>query len=79
MLNQIVKFHRKRSGLNQSQLANLAGVGKTVVFDIEKGKTTVRWNTIEKVLHVLNIAIVFQSPLMREYEVSKKEEHREKS
>jgi serine/threonine-protein kinase HipA len=39
-LSEIVLFHRKKSGLTRNQLADLAGVGKTVIYDIEKGKET---------------------------------------
>lgn len=60
----VVHFHRKKSGLSQAQLAKLAGLGKTVIFDIEKGKLSIRLYTLLKVLHVLNIKIEFQSPLM---------------
>ena len=63
----IVKYHRKQSGLTQLELANLAGVGKTVIFDIEKGKTTVKYETLLKVLTSLNIKINFDSPLMQTY------------
>lgn len=71
-LGKIVQFHRKKSGLTQPQLASLAGVGKTVVYDIEKGKETVQWNTITKILDVLNITIVFDSTLMKEFYKEKK-------
>lgn len=64
----IVRYHRKRSGLSQLELAKLAGVGKTVVFDIEKGKTSIRLTTLAKVLKVLNISIELKSPLMSEFE-----------
>ena len=57
-------FHRKKSKLTQKQLADLAGVGKTVVFDIEKGKETVQINSILKVLSVLNIKLEMKSSLM---------------
>jgi len=63
-LNDLIKFHRKKCGLSQKELADLAGVGKTVIFDIEKGKTTIQWSTLEKVLSVLNIRIKFESPLL---------------
>jgi HTH-type transcriptional regulator / antitoxin HipB len=63
-LSQAVRFHRKKSGLSQAELAKHAGVGKTVVFDIEKGKQTVQLDTLLKVLGILNIRPVFQSPLM---------------
>ena len=67
ILGKVVQFHRKKSGLTQPQLASLAGVGKTVIHDIEKGKKSVRWNTITKILNVLNVSIVFESPLMEEF------------
>jgi len=67
-LSQLIKFHRKQSGLSQLELANLAGVGKTVIYDLEKGKTTVQFDTLTKVLSALNIKIVFASPLMSAFE-----------
>ena len=63
-MSEIVLFHRKKSGLTRNQLADLAGVGKTVIYDIEKGKETIRFSTLQKVLAVLNIKITFTSPLM---------------
>lgn len=62
-----VKFHRKKAGVSRNQLADLAGVGKTVIFDIEHGKETVQWQSLNKVLITLNIRCVFQSPLMTEF------------
>lgn len=61
---EIMRFHRKKSGLTQAALAKLAGLGKTVIFDIEKGKLSVRLDTLLKVMKVLNIKIELQSPLM---------------
>lgn len=58
---QIIRDARKKSGLTQQQLARLAGVGKTVVFDIEKGKETVQLNTLLKILDVLNIQMKLES------------------
>jgi HTH-type transcriptional regulator / antitoxin HipB len=63
-MSEIVVFHRKKSGLTRKQLADLAGVGKTVIYDIEKGKETIRFSTLQKVLQTLNIKITFTSPLM---------------
>ncbi len=62
-LGLLVKNHRKKAGLTQLQLANLGGIGKTTVFDIEKNKETVRWSNILAVLQVLNIEVEFKSPL----------------
>jgi HTH-type transcriptional regulator / antitoxin HipB len=59
---KIVRYFRKQSGLSQQQLAQLAEVGKTVIFDIEKGKSTIRLNTLLKVLDTLNIQLEFKTP-----------------
>jgi y4mF family transcriptional regulator len=48
----LIKDHRKKAGLTQLELANLAGVGKTTVFDIEKNKETIRWNNLLAVLRI---------------------------
>ena len=63
-LATIIKQHRKAAGLSQLQLAEMAGVGKTVVFDIEKGKETIQLDTLRKILRVLNIKVMLTSPLM---------------
>ena len=63
-ISEIVLFHRKKSGLSRNQLADLAGVGNTVIYDIEKGKETIRFSTLQKVLKALNIKIALKSPLM---------------
>jgi y4mF family transcriptional regulator len=64
-LSEVIRFHRKKSGLTQKGLAELASVGKTVIYDIEKGKETIQLDTIKKILSVLNIKIKFESPLMK--------------
>lgn len=61
----MIHFHRKKGGLSQQQLAALSGVGKTVVFDIEKGKLTIRFDTLLKIMNILNIRLDFLSPLMK--------------
>lgn len=63
-LASIIRQHRRAARLSQLQLAELAGVGKTVVFDIEKGKSTVRLDTLRKILNVLNIRVELKSPLI---------------
>jgi y4mF family transcriptional regulator len=63
-IGSIVRFHRKQAGLTQINLAALAGVGKSAVFDIEKGKSTVQLETLLRVLSALNISIELDSPLM---------------
>lgn len=65
-LAKIIKQHRKAAGLSQLQLAEMAGVGKTIVFDIEKGKATIQLDTLRKILTVLNIKIQLTSPYMNQ-------------
>lgn len=64
-LGLFIKDHRKVAGLTQLELANLAGIGKTTVFDIEKNKETVRWDTLLAILKVLNIEVQFKSPIRK--------------
>lgn len=64
----MIRFHRKMARLSQIELAKLSGVGKSAVFDVEKGKETVRLPTLLKLLHALNIHITFNGPLMHLFE-----------
>lgn len=66
-IGHVVRFHRKKSGLSQLELARMAGVGKTSVFDIEKAKPSVQLDTLMKVLAILNIKLEPVSPLMPEF------------
>jgi HTH-type transcriptional regulator / antitoxin HipB len=70
-LSEIVIAHRRLAGLSQAGLAKLAGVGKTVVFDLEHGKQSIRYDTLGKILSVLNITITFDSPLMERLRAGK--------
>ena len=63
-IGKTVTFLRKQSGLTQKKLADLAGVGKTVVFDIEKGKETVQLNSLLKIFSVLNIKLELSNPII---------------
>jgi HTH-type transcriptional regulator/antitoxin HipB len=60
----IVRHCRKQSGLSQLQLAKLAGIGKTAVFDLEKGKESIQLNTLLKVFDILNITIQLKTPFV---------------
>jgi transcriptional regulator with XRE-family HTH domain len=63
-LAEVIRLHRKAAKLSRIRLAELAGVGKTVIYDIENGKESIQLNTLRKILKVLNIKIVLTSPLM---------------
>ena len=60
-LGATIKKHRKIAGLSQSELAMMAGVGKTLVFDLEHGKLSVRFDKLLAVLDVLNIKMELNS------------------
>ena len=70
MIGAVVRFHRRRGGLSQHALADLSGIGKTSVFDIEKGKPTVRLATLMAVLRTLNIDLRLDGPLMADCRAS---------
>jgi ribosome-binding protein aMBF1 (putative translation factor) len=72
-LAQIIRMHRNAAKLSRVQLAELAGVGKTVIFDIEMGKESVQLDTLRKILKVLNIKIILKSPLMDNLQNSENE------
>ena len=59
---KIVRYYRRKSGLSQQELAELAGVGKTAIFDIEKAKKTIQLNTLLSVLDTLNIQMKLEPP-----------------
>jgi HTH-type transcriptional regulator / antitoxin HipB len=63
-ISELISYHRNRSGLTQQELAALAGVGKNLVYELEKGKQTVRLENLLKILRVLNIELDFRGPLM---------------
>jgi DNA-binding XRE family transcriptional regulator len=69
-LTQLVQSHRRKAGLTQAELAQLAGVGKTVVWDVEHGKESVQWDTLQKIFRVLSITVEWQSPFFQRSAIS---------
>ncbi|NUQ23315.1 MAG: helix-turn-helix transcriptional regulator [Saprospiraceae bacterium] len=65
---QIVYWHRKKAGLSRERCAQLAGVGKTAVYDLEHAKPTIQLDTLMKILDVLNIQVRLESQLMEQYQ-----------
>ena len=51
-VGQFVRLRRKANKLNQQHLAELAGVGKRFVIELEAGKPTLRMDAVNKVLAV---------------------------
>jgi y4mF family transcriptional regulator len=52
MLGEFVRARRRASKLTQRQLGELAGVGTRVVSELERGKTTLRMDVVNRVLEV---------------------------
>jgi HTH-type transcriptional regulator/antitoxin HipB len=65
-LAELILLTRKRANLTQVELAELAGAGRTVIWDLEHGKLTVRLETLLKVLAPLNIDLFVRSPISKE-------------
>ncbi len=66
-LSEMILFHRKKAGLSRNELATIADVGKTMIYDIEHGKQTVHFQSVMKILNVLNIQMEFKSPFINEF------------
>lgn len=66
-LADLIRYHRKRSGLTQSELAAMAGVGKNLVYEVEQGKQGIRLDNLLKIMQILNIKLDFQSPLRESF------------
>lgn len=60
---EIILVQRKRSGLSRNELALLAGVSRTAIFDIEHGKRTYQIDTLLKILSTLNLKLQVEGVL----------------
>jgi y4mF family transcriptional regulator len=52
IIGSFVRERRKASKLTQQALGELAGVGTRFVSELERGKQTLRMNSVNKVLRV---------------------------
>ena len=66
-LGNLITFHRKKAGLTQVGLAELSGVSRSVVQNLEAGKGRTVWVHIEAILSVLNIELQPVGPLVAEW------------
>ena len=72
-IGKMIRFHGKKSGLSRNALAEIAGIGKTSLFNIEHGIGSVQLDTLLKVMKTLNISMSFDSPLMSLFRESEDE------
>ncbi len=61
ILGRAVRDRRRRLGLRQLALADLAGVGVAFVYDLEHGKPTLRLDKVLAVLSVLGLGLVVEA------------------
>ena len=59
-LGDVMKERRNLLGITQNDLAEMSGVGIATIKDIERGKGNPSMNTIESILEVLGIEIVYK-------------------
>lgn len=60
MLNNTIKERRLQLGISQNDLAEMAGVSLATVKDIERGKGNPSIQTLEKILSVLGMEVVYR-------------------
>lgn len=51
-VGHFVRTRRQANNLTQKQLGQLAGVGTRFISDLERDKTTLRMDVVNRVLHV---------------------------
>ena len=56
---EAIRFFRKRRGLTQQQVADMAGCSLMYVSNLERGKTTAELGKALKILDVLDVEISF--------------------
>lgn len=56
-LGRALRARRKKLGLSQLELCDLAGVGPSFVYDVEQGKPTLRLDKLLAVLRVLGLGL----------------------
>ena len=56
-IGTFVKRERKRKGLTQQELADMAGVGLNFVYQLEKNKKTVQLETTNQVLNSIGYEV----------------------
>ena len=52
-----LRGHRKKLKISQKQLALLSGVGVVFIYDLERGKETIRLDKLLQILEVLGLEL----------------------
>lgn len=67
-LSSIIRYHRKKAKLSQSGLAEISGVSRSVIQDIEAGKDRITLKNLLSILSTLNIQLKANGPLQAQWE-----------
>lgn len=59
-LSEAMKSRRKTLGISQLDLAEMSGVSLATVKDIERGKGNPSLNTVQKILDILGMEIIYE-------------------
>lgn len=59
-IQEVMKEHRKKLGITQQDLAEMAEVGISTIKQIESGKGNPSLGTVEKIMEVLGMEIKFE-------------------
>ena len=64
-----VKYHRKKLGLTQAELASKAGVGIRFIREIEQGKETLQLNKVNQVLDLFGFSLTATKQKVDAYDI----------
>jgi len=67
-IGTVIKARREAMGLNQAELARLAGVGRQWLIQMEKGKPTAQIDPIFRTFEALNLKLMALNEAEREQE-----------
>jgi transcriptional regulator with XRE-family HTH domain len=62
---RVIRQNRKNRGLSQEVLAELAGISRSFLSEVERGSTTPSLDTMQKIADALNESLSF---LINQYE-----------
>lgn len=61
-IGSIVREYRLRNNITQEELAILANLSRKVIIDLEKGKASIQFTVIEKILKVTDLKLWIEIP-----------------
>ncbi len=68
-ISSFVKYHRKKMGLTQKELAAKAGVGIRFIREIEQGKETLQLDKVNQVLDLFGFSLTATKQQVDAYDI----------